>query len=192
MPDIRTRLPIGMLAIAFVVAPAVSAAQTPAQPVSHPIRSAVQTGDTIWVNVRTGDVFKGQVVAVSATGLKLRRDRRMTEIAVDDIQSIQLRYRDTVTNGVRKGLLLGLYGGVACGATSIAFACREGKWCLPVHMLGLSTAFGVVVGAATGWIVDASRSSGREVWRASGTASRVVVVPTAGFRLAGASVVISW
>jgi len=192
MCETGTRVAIVILAIALVSAPVVAAAQSP-QPASRPITSAVQAGDTIWVSVRTGDTLKGQVYAVSPTGLKLRLDRRLSEIRVNEIRAIHLRYRDPVTNGVRKGLLLGLYGGVACGATSIYLACRDGGICpYPAAMLGLSVAFGVVAGAAVGWMVDASRASRREVWRAPGTAARIVVVPTAGSSLTGASVVVTW
>jgi hypothetical protein len=179
-----------MLAIAFV-AEAAAAQSTPQ--VSQPIHSVLRPGDIIWVNVRTGDILKGQVFGVSATGLKLLRNRRLTEIGVDDIRTIQLRYRDPVTNGVRKGLVLGLYAGATCAVTSYAVACHDGAFCPhPAPVLGVSLAFGAITGAAVGWMVDALRTSGREVWRGAGVTSRVIVVPTAGPGLAGASVVISW
>jgi hypothetical protein len=60
------------LAITTAFAPVVSAAQSKAPPAPVPLDSAVRSGDAVWVGLKTGDVLKGQVWAVSPSTLELR------------------------------------------------------------------------------------------------------------------------
>lgn len=183
------RAAIGPLAIALVFATTASAAQSDVQPAPAPLESAVRTGDKIWVSTKTGAIVKGHVATVSPATLQLRRDNRLTRLSIGDIRTIEIRYSDRVTNGIKKGMLIGLYGGTTFAA--IVLANCDG-FCPVPATAGLFIGGGVVIGAAAGWMIDALRSTRREVWRAPGVAPKAVVVPSAGPGLAGASLIIRW
>jgi hypothetical protein len=162
------------------------------------VDAAVRAGDTVWVETRDGQRHKGRVSSVTATRLALQIDRRDTEFPATDIRSITRKDRDGIGDGAGRGALYGLLAGTALGVIAVLSDCDNdgaGSVCSPggVAVLGgLFGSFGAGVGAGLGLVVDALRTSPREVWRAPGISPTVPGVPSVGRRAMGVRLVVRW
>jgi hypothetical protein len=165
------RLFLGILAI--VCGAGTAAAQS--------IDEVVKPGQVVRIDDRDGGVRIGKIFAVSPQTLELMVRGGKQTIPSGQIWSIKLAYKDSLTDGARKGALFGLAVGVALGVIgavatcgdepSIIDFCSGGDAAFLAAVLG---AYGAGIGAATGLIGDALHPSYRTVWRAPVT-SRISI-----------------
>jgi hypothetical protein len=157
------RLFLGILALVCCVGTA--AAQS--------IDEAVKPGRIVRVDERDGNVRIGKVFAVSPQALELMVGNGKQTIPVGQIWSIKLAYKDSLTDGARKGALFGLAIGAGLGVIGAISTCGEQPQFINLCSAGDATivaalfgAYGAGIGAAAGLIGDALHPSYRTVWRA--------------------------
>ena len=137
----------------------------------------VQKGDQVSVTTGDGKVTKGSVEAVSASSLRLVRNRVPIEMAQMDV--LEIKKKDPIANGVKMGAFVGAGVGGGLGVLSALFTCGNAD-CAPEAVAGvaLSIGFSAGIGAGIGALVDAVSNRNPVVYRAPPrTAARIRITP---------------
>ena len=184
--------------VTTLLVPAAASGQN-AMPPAQTMDETVRPGDRVWVGGQGADKDrKGVVLTVSPTALELAIGKSTTTLSVNEIRWIQREYHDPLSNGIKRGLLIGLGGGAAigiavawndCGRGSFSISCSAGGFLVFGAMYG---AVGSGVGTAAGAVFDALINSRRQVWRAPNAGGTFVVAPIAAAGRAGARVTMRW
>lgn len=191
---------VGMVAIAggLLLGTATSADSQPVPPTAPSVGDVVSVGQTVWVTTTDGGTRKGVVFSVSASVLELLTDQRKLVVSFGDVSKVEVAVRDSLTNGIRNGLLAGGLSGVALGIFVVASDCAHPSSFLNfcsrsafVDLAGMVGLWGAGIGAIAGWLVDASTYERRVVYRAGRSVS-VGVAPQIAARGAGVRVVARW
>jgi len=136
------------------------------------IDEVVGPGRVVRVDDRDGHIHKGKVFSVTAQTLVLMVGDRKETIPASRIWSIRMPYQDPLTDGTRKGALVGLVLGAALGVLGATSTCGDHEiinFCSgsgATFSAAVFGAYGAGIGAATGLIGDALLPSYRVVWRA--------------------------
>ncbi len=182
------------IVIAVVLLAARAAAEGQTAPSPATIDTAVHSGNKVVVGIKGGATRKGTVFTVSPTSLELLVDKHKETISAGDIWVIKIEYVDRLTDGVKKGALIGLIAGLSFGLALVAEDCGNGgSYCTAGGFLaaaGMMGGFGTGIGAGVGAIGDASQKSTRVVWPVPASPSRIAVNGLA--HGTGARVVIRW
>ena len=137
----------------------------------------VQKGDQVSVTTGDGKVTKGSVEAVSASSLRLVRNRVPIEMAQMDV--LEIKKKDPIADGVKTGILAGATVGAGVGVLGALFSCAHAD-CAPEAVAGvaLSIGFCAGIGAGIGALADAVSNRNPVVYRAPPrTAARIRITP---------------
>jgi hypothetical protein len=138
----------------------------------------VQKGDQVSVTTGDGKVTKGSIEAVSASSLRLVRNRLSIEMAQMDV--LEITKKDPIANGVKMGALVGAGVGGGLGVLGALFLCGNTDCALEaVGGVALSIGLSAGIGAGVGALVDAVSNRNPVVYRARpGTSTgRIRITP---------------
>src|SRR5262245_53850401 len=155
-----TRSLLAMLLILSSVATAAAQppeSSPPGQPMQslQELRTFVRPGETLRVFDAHGDETKGRLMNIRDDAITLAVDGVRRDFSADAIAQIERTRRDSVKDGVLKGLAAGAVVGFALGRRADSPACsRRDVECGQGAVIGAYG--GAFWGAIFGWIVDAT------------------------------------
>jgi hypothetical protein len=150
--------------------------------------SGVHTGDTAWVTMSDGTMWKGRVAGISTTQIELAQAGVVTPLSIERVRKIETT--DRITDGLKRGVIVGALSGIPVTFAVIS-TCGSDDEC--TYYAGL---FGVVwsgVGAGVGSVIGALADSlheGRRTVYESGASVRLT--PIVGLHKAGIGGAIRW
>jgi len=103
----------------LLAAPALAWAQAPVTSFDQ-VPTRVKIGDTVFVTDATGREVKGKVLDLSAASVALSSGSERQEFSAAQVRTLVWQQHDTLYNGLRKGLFIGLGVGAALGVVGVA------------------------------------------------------------------------
>lgn len=151
--------------------------------------SQIEVGQTAWVTMADGHLWKGTIVDMSMTTVDLARAGVTTSLPLADVRKIEAP--DRITDGAKRGAYIGLSAGIPMFIGSWAW-CDGGSDCA-----GWAIAAGAVwsgIGAGMGALIGAIADSfheGRRVVYEAGKPS-LSIAPIVSRHGTGMGAVIRW
>ena len=148
----------------LLVLPALAYAQEPAQTFQG-LQSSIHPGDIVRLHGTDGNTVKGTVESLTSSSLKLKVNSASREFREPQAREIQVRYNDSVKNGLTIGAVIGGISGAVIGAI-VSDAFCDG--CGNAQASG-ALAFGLLgtgIGAGTGGLSDYLKKGYKPVFKA--------------------------
>src|SRR5689334_8167354 len=162
MTDHRVFVPLSMLVLLLFAATIGFAEQASS---FEQLQVLVEKGDQVSVTTRDGKVAQGRVEAVSTSSLRLVQTGVPIEMANMDV--LEIKKKDPITNGAKMGALVGAGVGGGLGILGALFSCGNAH-CAPKAAAGaaITIGFSAGVGAGIGALVDAAINRNPVVYHA--------------------------
>jgi hypothetical protein len=147
--------------------------------------SNVDVGQTAWITMADGRLWKGRVATISTTTLELTHAKTTTPLLLADVRKIEAP--DRITDGALRGTLIGMAAGIPAFIAALSWDDDPGF----ALMVGFGwTGLGAGMGAVVGAIADSFHEGRRTVYDA-GKAS-VTLSPIVTKKGAGVGATIRW
>jgi hypothetical protein len=160
----------GIAIAALVLCPAFGHAQAPARSADQ-LKLVVDEGQQVTVTDRSGRETSGRLIRLAEDGVSLQVRDATLDWQLADIQRIQKREVDSLTNGVLIGAVIG--AGTAGGL--LVYPCTHVAEC--GGEVAAFVALWGSVGAGLGALVDSMRAGNRTVYEALPQRTSISVAP---------------
>jgi hypothetical protein len=149
---LKTRSFSPLLLLLLVLAPRLVFAQEPAHSLQE-LQSRVRIGDTIRIFDIAGKQTQGKFDGLAGSSLRIQVKGITREFREPLIRQIDLKYADPLSDGLRKGAIIGAAAGIVFGFVVVAAEGCESSSCR-MGAGAVSGAIGAGVGAASGALSD--------------------------------------
>ena len=152
---LKTRSFRAPLFLLLAFAPRVVFAQEPGHSLQE-LQSRVRIGDTIRIVDPAGKQTQGKFEGLANSSLRIQVNGITREFREPLIREIHLKYRDPISDGLRKGAVIGAVAGVAFGLVAVASEGCESARCTTEAAV-VWGAIGAGIGAASGALGDSMK-----------------------------------